>query len=280
MMKKLVAALLTAALLFLFSAALAERPAVVDRAGLFTQTQVEEITQVIQKIQKQYQIDGVVLTENLSIRSDRQLEDYADRFFEDNGYGMGPDRAGFLFMIDMGNRYMHISTAGVMIDYMTKHRVEESLDAGQSAMHAGQYGTGTVQLLNQVLTFLHEGREEGSFRFDRDTGERLSGLYNKLTSTELLLALVAGAIVVLITMRSVKSSYGLERNTYEFNRATQSSVHLTRDDERFLGEHTTRRRRQSSNGGGHSSGGGSHSRGSGVHVSSGGMSHGGGGRHF
>ena len=40
-----------------------------------------------------------------------------------------------------------------------------------------------------------EGIEEGSFRYDAETGERLSGLYNKLTTGEFIFSVGAGLVV-------------------------------------------------------------------------------------
>lgn len=274
-MKRLLAAFLLLALLCT-ATALAAQPAVVDQAGLFTAQQKADMEIIISDIRETYQIDGVVLTTRLSSMSDSRLEDYADRYFEDNGYGLGDDRSGFLVMIDMGNRYVHISTAGVMIDYLNDRRIEHCLDTAESAIHTGKYGVGVLWILGEIRSDLAQGIEEGSFRFDRETGKRLSGLYNKLTAAEALVGVLAGLAAAVVIVLSVCGKYNLAGGTYRFNKSTQTDVKLRVADEQFLRQTVTRHRTPPPSSGGGSGGHG----GSSVHRSSGGMSHGGGGRHF
>ena len=85
-----------------------------------------------------------------------------------------------------------ISTKGIMIDYITDSRLEELFDCSYDALAAGDYARSTMQLLNRLESFLADGIQEGSFRYDKATGKRLTGLYNALTSGELLVAVLAG----------------------------------------------------------------------------------------
>lgn len=262
--------------------ALAEGAMVVDDAGLFSPSEISSLEALIQDIQKTYQMDAVVLTtrDTPHTSDDRVLVDYADRYYEDHGYGLGKDRAGILLMIDMNNRYFYLSTAGVMIDYLSDSRIENILDKAFEAMEdGGSYGSAAIAALERVRRYLRDGIAEGSFRYDAVTGERLTGLYNRLTITEALVALVAGALVAVILVRSIVGGYSLAGTTYHYDRASLASRKLDKDEEHFLRQTVNRVRTPPPSSGG--SGGGSHGGGgSAVHTSSGGMSHGGGGRHF
>lgn len=256
---------------------------VVDDANLFSDEEVDRLNTIIEDIRETYQMDAVVLTtrDTPFTSSDSVLADYADRYFEDNGYGLGEDRAGVLLMIDMNNRYFYLSTAGVMIDYLSDDRIENILDDAFEAMEdGGTYGSAAIAALTRVQRYLRAGIEEGSFRYDAATGQRLTGLYNRLTTAEALFALLAGAAAALLIILSVRGGYSLAGTTYHYDRGRLSSRHLTADSEQFLRQTVTRTRipPPSSGGGGHPGGG--HGGGSAVHTSSGGMSHGGGGRHF
>lgn len=250
---------------------------VVDQAGLFSAAEIQQMEALITSIRETYQIDAVVLTSNQVGYNNTQ--DYADLFYENGGYGIGEDDAGILYLIDMDNRVPCISTTGVMIDYITDFRLEDLLDCGYDELTWGDYGGSALAVLSRVEDFLREGRQEGSFRYDAQTGQRLSGLYNKLTVGEMLLGAVAGLVVSLIVFSSVNGSYNLKGN----GRARTGGVAdrtLTKDDEVFLRQNVVRTRRPT-----HTSGGGSGGRsggmGSSVHRSSSGMSHGGGvGRKF
>ena len=133
---------------------------------------------------------------------------------------------------------------------------------------------GELELLRKLESFLKAGRQEGSLRYDRETGKRLSGVYNPLTGSETLVALLAGLAVAFIMYRAVTSRYSLKGGTYRYNLAENGSCRLTRNDETFLRQSVSVVRHDTNpgGGGGHSGGGG----GSAVHTSSSGMSHGGG----
>ena len=274
MMKRLV--LLLAVMVLIPCGALAGNM-VVDQAGLFSGAEIQQMEAIITSIRETYQIDAVVLTSNQVGYNNTQ--DYADLFYENGGYGIGEDDAGILYLIDMDNRVPCISTTGVMIDYITDYRLEELLDCGYDELTWGDYGGSALAVLSRVEDFLREGRQEGSFRYDAQTGQRLSGLYNKLTAGEMLLGTVAGIVVSLVVFSSVNGSYNLKGS----GRARTGGVAdctLTKDEEVFLRQNVVRTRRPTNTGGG-SSGGRSGGMGSSVHRSSSGMSHGGGvGRKF
>lgn len=84
-----------------------------DDAGLFTADEIAEISAICDRIESAYPVDMFVLTSQ-DVPSG-QTTAYADDYFDYNGLGMGDDRAGMLYLIDMNNRQCWISTRGVMI---------------------------------------------------------------------------------------------------------------------------------------------------------------------
>ena len=247
---------------------------VIDDAGLFSQSEIAQMEELIAAIQDAYQMDVVVLTSYDAKKNDTQ--DFADLYYENHGYGIGDDDAGLLYLIDMNNRVPCISTTGAMADYITDSRLEELFDCSYDQLRAGQYGQSTLTLLRKLESFLKAGRQKGSLRYDRETGKRLSGVYNPLTGSETLVALLAGLAVAFIMYRAVTSRYSLKGGTYCYNLAENASCKLTRNDETFLRQTVSVVRHNSNSGGG---GGGSHGgsgRGSAMHTSSSGTSHGGG----
>ena len=141
---------LAAAMLLLPCLALAGEM-VVDDAGLFTQAEIRQMEEIITRIRDTYQMDAVVVTSRAPGYNDTQ--DFADLYYERNGYGLGDDKAGLLYLIDMRNRVPCISTSGVMIDYITDSRLEELFDCSYDQLAAGQYGQSTITLLN--LSLIH-----------------------------------------------------------------------------------------------------------------------------
>lgn len=255
---------------------------VIDNANLFTTTDVSRMNDAIARIEREHQVDMVVLTTN-DVPTDYsesmwRVRDYADDFYDNGGYGMGEDFSGMLILLDMNNRVMWLSTGGVMIDYITDAREESILDRAYTYLSYGDYGDAMVAALDRVEYYMNKGRQEGSFRYDEVTGQRLSGYYNTLTSGELGVAALAGGGVALAIFLSISGSYSLKGSTYSYDRSANSSLVLTRDDEVFVRQFTRRTPRNTGSHG--SSGGGGRSGGSGVHRSSGSRSHGGGGRRF
>ena len=253
---------------------------VIDNASLFTPDDVLTMEAIIGRIESDHQVDMVVLT-TYDVPDDYsesmwRIRDYADDFYDNGGYGMGPDYSGMLILLDINNRAIWLSTGGVMIEYINDMREEVILDRAYEHLSYGGYASGVQAALERVEYYMNKGRAEGTFIYDEVTGKRLSGMYNALTTNEIMLAGGAAAAAALVVYLCVHGSYNLTGSTYSYDVSSNASVRLIRDDERFVRQFVTRAPR---NTGTHSSGGG-RSGGSGVHRSSGGRSHGGGGRRF
>ena len=254
---------------------------VIDDADVLSAALENQITQVIERIERDHQVDIVVLV-TYDVPDDYsdslyRVEKFADDFFDNGGYGMGPDFSGMLYLIDLNNRVQYISTGGVMIDYISDYREELIFDAAEPYLLRNDWGGAALAAVNRTAAFMDEGRERGMFRYDRETGRRISGYYNPLEMHEVLIALGGGLLAAAIMVGTVSAAYGLKGGTYKYDLAANASCTLTQDDERYLRETVSRMARPTSSG---SSGGGGRSGGSGVHRSSAGRSHGGGGRRF
>lgn len=258
---------------------------VVDEAGLFSDADIRDMEQIMDRIEREHQVDLAVLaTRNVPTDYSESLwkvRDYADDYYDRGGFGMGEDFSGMLILLDMNNRVIWLSTGGVMMSYINDSREEAIIDEAYYYLTSGQYGKAMIAALRKTESFMNRGREEGTFLYDEVTGQRIGGIYNALTSGEIGVAAVAGGAVALVIFLSVSGAYNLKGSTYSYDRASNSSIVLTRDDEQYLRQYVRRTPRNTGTHGGMSSSGGvRRSGGSGVHRSSGGRSHGGGGRRF
>lgn len=272
------------ALLLLPLAALAENAQVIDDAGLFSAEEIQRMTEIIERVEAAHQVDLVVLTtqDTPYDPSDSlwRVRDFADDYYDNGGYGMGEDDSGMLLLLDMNNRAMWLSIGGVMIDYINDDREEDILDHAYDKLREGDYGGAMIAALNRVSHFMEEGRREGFFRYDEATGKRIGGIYNALTPMETAVAAVAGLAVAAAVYLSVSARYSLKGSTYSYDRAANTAVTFTRDDQAFVRKFVQRAPIHVDDHGPGGHPGGGHSGGSGVHTSSGGASHGGGGRRF
>ena len=91
-------------------------------------------------------------------------QDYADRFFLNNGYGTGADRDGILLLVSMEDRDYHISTHGFAIDAFT--------------------GNGLLYLEDGFLSDLSDGNYYDAFRAYQDRAEDMLSYYDGSATPE------------------------------------------------------------------------------------------------
>ncbi|HWR60228.1 MAG TPA: TPM domain-containing protein [Clostridia bacterium] len=104
----------------------ADKELVADQAGLFTEEEAESLRQAAVTLGEKYSMDIVIVT--TSDAEGKSSRDYADDYFDYNGYGIGGERDGILFLLDYDNREAYISTSGSGIRYLTDERIERILD--------------------------------------------------------------------------------------------------------------------------------------------------------
>ncbi len=258
-MKKVLCVLLLLVLL-VRPALAAEKPRLVDRAGLLTQEEAAQLTRLLDETSESWQLDVVVVT--VSSLGGSSAMAYADDFFDYNGYGPGPGRDGILLLIAMEESEYWISTSG----------------RGESIFTYD--GLGYME--QQLLPYLSSGNFAGAFTcFARlcDDYLRRGGAPNDpafLPKAEfdvlgsLGLSLAIGLGVALIVTGIMRSQLRSVRNQ---NAATDyvvpGSLALTQATDLYLYSHVSRTPIPKAE----SSGGGSH-------TSSSGRSHGGRGGKF
>jgi uncharacterized protein len=94
----------------LFSVQVFGNERIVDNAGLLSASQKNDLIRMMDTIAATYNFDLVIVTET-SIGNTSPMN-YADDFFDYNGYGLGNDRDGCIFLRVMGTRYYWFSTSG------------------------------------------------------------------------------------------------------------------------------------------------------------------------
>jgi uncharacterized protein len=243
-------------LILYLPAFLLAQPRVVDNAGLLSNTEKADLERRIAEIASKYSFDLVIVTENST--GGIKPMDYADDFFDYNGYGLGEDRDGCLFLQVTATRDYWFSTSG----------------RGIKILNSTAYG----KLESDVLNFLSSDDPAGAYLAYINAWEEFLVLdakgrsYNFFHRWNAVLVIIAWVISFLIGFVVVQS-WKAQMNTALPKKEADpymvpGSLAFTVQQERFLYSAVTKTKRAEASS---SSGGG------GRHISSSGRSHGGGG---
>lgn len=256
---------------------------VFDMAGLLTKEEVAEFERIIQENRDRMKIDIVVVTtEDAGGKSARE---YADDFYDEGGYGYGRKKNGVLFLIDMDNRELYVSTGGDVIRLLTDSRIESILDDVYEGASRSDYADSVGAFLKAVDQYYQKGIVSGQYNYDTETG-RIS-IHRSIRWYEMLLALavsgfVAGSICLGVINRYEMKKERRQAANYLMAYRADCQFRYQEQTDNLVNKFVTTAvipRSQNHSGGGGGRSGGSSGRSS-THRSSSGRSHGGGGRKF
>jgi len=243
-----------------------------DELDYLNTGELEELQSLIQDTVENYDLDiAIVITDDTGGKSSR---DFADDYYDENGFGIGSDYSGLLMLINMAEREMWISTTGKAIDIFTDNRISDMTDAITGRLSNGSYYEACKEFIRQIESYAEMGVPQGQHRVDTSSQDRTVkeapiGYWAKVVRLMgslpvYIIALVVSLIATLIASSTHKGTVTVNSATYE----EQGSFKLagTRDD--FIRETTTRVKIESS------------SSKSSTHKSSSGRTHGGGGGKF
>ena len=253
--KRLMAVL--AMLFIFFSAPLFAQNRIVDNAGLLSDDDIAGLKESADKIASAYSFDLVIVTEK-DIGAKSPIE-YADDFFDDNGYGLGKDRDGCLFLIVSGSRDYWFSTSGRGIEILNSAAYNKLEGGVVSALKNNDPDIA-------CRTFIHNWEE---FLILDAKGRNYNFFYEwnlVLVIAAWVVSLLIGFIIVQIWKAQMNTALPKkEADAY----IIPGSLAFTQKQDRFLYSTVTKTAKPKQD----SSGGGS----GGTHISSSGRSHGGGG---
>lgn len=223
-----------------------------DFANLLSNDEENNLKDKIKEIKDKYKYDIVILT--TSDTEGKSSQDYADDFYDYNGFGYDEKNSGLLLLINMEERFINIYTTGDAIENFSTEKLDNILDDIYEDISNGNYYEASDMFLDKV---------EGSLKI----------IKNKniiVLSISLIISMIIAAAICFI----IRYKYTHGSSVSGMNYLKNDSVNFLARRDQYITSHTTRRKIERNNGG---SGGSS----SGTHVSSSGTSHGSGsGRHF
>ncbi len=238
---------------------LAKNSNIVDEAGILNADTEKELDSQAQDIMDKYAMEPVIITTNSS--NGQGWMEFADDYYDYNGYGVGSEHDGILLLIDMGlddgNRGYWISTTGSKTISKYKSQIDKMKKVLVKYLKREEYDRAAQEFMNMVENMEASGK---TYTF----GQRLMAMISSWISYAIAFG-IGGLATLVLTFQS-KSKITASGRNYE----EPGSFQLDREVDRFEHEHTTRRAIPKNN----SSGGG------GSHTGSSGTSHGGGGGGF
>lgn len=240
-----------------------ELPRVVDNASLLSEQQQESLADKIAQIAQEHSFDVVIVTTN-TFDGKTEVE-YADDYYDYNGYGIGENRDGLLLAVNMTDRRWYISTRGFGITAFTDWGINDIGEDLAAYLSDEEYYEGFSNFLDNVDTFLVQA-ETGS-PYDSGNRQKTTADFLMPIIIACAIALVITAVVMFILRGQLKSA--VKQNSAR-NYIVPGSVNIKRSNDFFLYSHVSRIKREENNGSGGSS----------THTSSSGASHGGGGGSF
>ena len=237
-------------LLVVFSFPAFSQQRIVDNAGLLSSAQKMSLLEKINSVAETYGFDLVIVTEkNIGGASPR---DYADDYFDYNGYGLGHDRDGCLFLQVTDTRDYWLSSSGRGIKMLASFAGDKLERDILKSLKADNYYEAYNSFISNWEKFLSLEAKGRSYNFFEHWNIALViGAW--------IVALAAALIIIWIWKRGMNTAIEKkEAGAYIVN----GSLSFTAKTDRFLYSTVTKTRRQTESG-------------SGGHISSSGRSHGG-----
>lgn len=247
---------------------------VFDNAKLMGKNEIDNLEGTVKLLKSQYNMDFVILTSN-DVPAGKSQQ-FADDFYDNNGFGAGDDLRGILLLIDMNNRSVTVSSSGLMIRYITDARLDTLLDTVTPYLTGGEYGQGMLAALAQLTVYLSNGIPDGQYNEDEEGNVDRYVKPRAVTLGEAAIALLAGLLSGVILFFTVRRAYAMKGSAYKYDLKKNTTVTVTGATDVYLRTQVSRTPRSTSS----SSGGGSGGLRSSTHRSSSGRIHGGGSRRF
>lgn len=233
---------------------------VVDEADLLTSQEKQELQTLLEQVSEERQCDVVVVT--VDSLNGAGIQSYTDDYFDANGYGIGTERDGIMFLLAMNEREWAISTRGFGITAFTDAGQEYLMEKLLPDLKNGDYQKTFTAFAENADDFLKQARTGKPY--DR---ENLPGVQMRRIGLSVLVGLIGGFLLALFSVLRLKKEM---RPVYAQASAdsylVKNSCHMREQREHLIRKevHRTHIPKEQSGGGGST-----------VHRSSSGTTHGG-----
>lgn len=239
-----------------------------DDAGLLSSAENEELLGKLDEISVRQACDVVIVTTNRL--GGKTPTEFADDFFDYNGFGIGPNADGILLMISMEDRDWAISTHGFGITAFS--------DAGQAhimkqilpSLGEGDFFAAFSEFSTLADQFLEQAKNDAPYVEETLPKPEISP---KEYAVRLLVSAVLSVLLSLIPLAFLTSSHkSIRSQTHAGTYIRDGSFQVTEGNDLFMYSRESRTRHETSSSSSYRSSSGGTSR---THTSSSGRTHGG-----
>lgn len=236
-----------------------------DEPDLLTDAEESALINRLESIGYEYQMEVVVAV--VESAGEYSAMEYADDFYDYNGYGYGETHDGLILMVVMDTHDWWISTCGEAIQVFTDAGISYIGEQIVPYMSDGDFNGAFLAFADQCESFMEQARNGEAFDTSNLPKEPFAA------GTSLIIALVIGFIIGLIYTGNLKGQLkSVQAQRAAAGYVKNGSLQITNSRDFFLYRHVNKTEKQTESS---SSGGGST-----THTSSSGRSHGGGGGKF
>lgn len=226
-----------------------------DDALLFDEGEIQAIEEALQELEQDTGWEAYVFTtEDTSGRSTQRYGEYAFDACTDA-------RSGVAFVVDMQNREIALVDFEEATEYLSDARIDDILDDAYGYASDGDYAQSVLSMIRGVGHYYEEDKVGA----------------NRLTLSDILIALGAAVAVGGVFYGVTVGKYRLHFDTYKYDYHKNNQMHLGVKSDSYLRQTVTHQHieRESSGGSSGKSGGGTT-----THTGAGGRKTGGGSRKF
>ena len=246
-----------------FTAAAADAPLLYDEADLLTAAEEEALLSRLEQLSRTEQMDVAIVIMN-SIGGSTPME-YADDYYDYNGFGYGANRDGLVLLISMEYGDWYISTCGKAISVFTDAGIEYMGEHFVPYLSDGEFYNAFNEYADLCDAFIQQAKTGDPYDIHNLPKDPFDA------GTSLVIALVIGFLIAkMYTGKLKKQLNTVSKQTRASNYVKEDEMNLTTCTDLFLYRTLDRTERvQESDEGGSS-----------THRSSSGATHGGRGGKF
>ena len=278
-MKKLIAIVFSVVFVLAFSvSAFADYNVLIDdEAYLFYSEEIDGINSAATEFASETDFSVAVVTTNYAMG--KSAMEYADDYYDNLIFDSGWSENGMCFLIDMDNREIYVSCAGLAIDEFTDYELNTIVDNGYPDAASGNYADCITAMILTAEKLALSDAGEPYYESDEiiptygGSGEDDFWL-SRFNPLHIFVFILIGLVSGFIAVSVVKKNYKNTGIGDEYN-ADDVFLEVTASDDKIISRNVVTRRIPKNNNN-HRSGGGGVS----THRSSGGISHSGAGRKF